>query len=75
MDRELINITLENNQPIKVSLTKESLVNINFVEEKINVIMEGGLKGESGHIHANKEYLDSISGFYVAPITGQYILD
>jgi len=60
MESEIINITLEKNQPINVSLTKETLIDVSLTESVINVVMEGGLKGESGHIHANKELLDSI---------------
>jgi len=57
---EIIKITLEKSQPINVLLIKESF-NFSFTEiPLINITIEGGLKGESGHIHSNKEILDSI---------------
>jgi len=55
-----INIDLAEIQKININLVENEKFNINLAEDIIKVIIEGGLKGESGHTHSNLEMLESL---------------
>jgi hypothetical protein len=61
LDTENINVNLlEEDQKINIKLAENEEFDINLSENIIKVIIEGGLKGESGHTHSNLEMLESL---------------